>query len=405
MTKLKTVVVVGGSYTGTYVVDRLAPLVYKTHHIVLIEKSSHFQHVFAFPRVSVVPGFEQKAFVPYTNAFHQAPRDAVSVVHGVVENILPNCVVLTDGQVIEYEYLVIATGTGRPPLHLEWKAAGMEVKRTLQERIREAQEIVVVGGGAYGLRAYFPHIRKNKELTNKELAFDAKELYPHKNVTLVHSRSHLMPHFHPRLHTIVMTRARTLGVRILLGRRAKIPREGFPTDGPRYTVALTDGTFLPADVALACIGGVPLSSPMFALSPGCIHPRTQEILVQPTMQITDTRFPRVFAVGDVAATNAHKSSGSGHRQAAVAVQNIEQMIRGERPESVYLPGQRKIRLSLGLHSYVTFKNPEEDGGSPSIKFMELNDANHDAAEITQLFECRAQTVWERRALGVTDYYL
>jgi NADH dehydrogenase FAD-containing subunit len=112
------------------------------------------EHLFAFPRISVVPGFEQKAFVPYTNAFHAAPPYSTSVVQGIVEAVLPDRVMLADGESIPYEYLIMATGTGKQPLELTTKVRGMREKRALQDRMRKAQNIVVVGGGAYGVREY-----------------------------------------------------------------------------------------------------------------------------------------------------------------------------------------------------------------------------------------------------------
>ncbi|KAF7312593.1 FAD/NAD(P)-binding domain-containing protein [Mycena indigotica] len=125
------------------------------------------------------------------------------------------------------------------------------------------------------------------------------------------------------------------------------------------------------------------------------------------MQVADPRFPNIFAVGDVAATDAHKASGPGHRQAQVAADNIIGMIRGGRPEHIYLRETRRIHLSLGLQLYVTFENPREEGGEPSIKIIDFEDGEHDQdeAERTRLFECRVQNLWERRAPGVTDYYL
>ncbi|KAJ7928742.1 FAD/NAD-P-binding domain-containing protein [Mycena leptocephala] len=335
MTQLKTIVVVGGSFSGTYLVDNLAPLVYSTRHVVMIQNCSHIQHLFAFPRISVVPGFEQKAFVPYTNAFHAAPPYSTSVVQGIVEAVLPDRVMLADGESIPYEYLIMATGTGKQLLELTTKVRGMREKRALQDRMRKAQNIVVVGGGAYGV----------------QLAFDTKEFYPSKSVTLIHSREQLMPRFHPKLHSIVAARAARLGVDLILGQRVNIPPEGFPTSGPPYAVELADGRLIPADIALACLGGAPLSAPLLSLSPASIDPKSKEILVKPTLQITDPAFPHVFAIGDVAAARAHKASGPGHRQADVAVQNMVQMIAGGCPRAVYVPAAPHIRLSLGLVRY------------------------------------------------------
>ncbi|KAJ6532091.1 hypothetical protein B0H19DRAFT_1189951 [Mycena capillaripes] len=407
MTQLKTIVVVGGSFSATYLIDQLAPLVYRTHHIVMIESNSHIQHLFAFPRISVVPGFEHKAFIPYTNAFHAAPPYCTSTVQGVASSVLPDRVVLESGESIPYEYLIMATGTGKLPLEPTTKAEGVYEKRALQDRMREARDIVVVGGGAFGI----------------QLAFDTKELYPLKNVTLIHSGEHLMPRFHPKLHSIVAARAARIGIALILRQRVKIPRDGFPTSSPSFTVELADGRLVPADVAVshcppslllcwnisrlkvACIGATPLSAPLLALSPTSVNAKSREILVKPTMQIADSAWPCVFAVGDVAATGAHKAAGPGHRQADVAVQNIVRMIKGESASAEYVVVTPHIRLSLGLHSYVTFKNPKDTGGEPGVLFIDLEDGTHDEKEISGRYECRVLNVWEKRAPGVTDYYL
>ncbi|KAJ7707409.1 FAD/NAD-P-binding domain-containing protein [Mycena rosella] len=389
MTQLKTIVVVGGSFVGTYAVDQLAPEVYKTHQVVMIEKNSHIQHLFAFPRISVVPVWEQKAFIPFTNAFNAAPPHSTSVVRGVVEKVLPDRVLLAGGEAIPYEYLIMASGTGKLPMEGTTKAGGMGAKRAVQDRIREGRDVVIVGGGAYGI----------------QLAFDTKEFYPSKNVTLVHSREQLMPRFHPKLHAIVTERAKALGVNLILGQRARIPPGGFPTSGPRYTVELADGRRIPADVAVSCIGTTPLSAPILSLSRASVDPKLKFILVQPTMQIADPLFPRVFAVGDVAATSVHKAAGPGHRQADVAVRNIVRMIAGYPARTAYVPARPRIRLSLGLHSYVWFQDPEAEGQAPGVRFIDLEDGGHEEEEIERMYECRVKSVWQKRAPGVTDYYL
>ncbi|KAK6996965.1 FAD/NAD(P)-binding domain-containing protein [Favolaschia claudopus] len=387
MAVLKNIIVVGGSYCATYVIDDLAPRVHKTHHVIMIEKNSHMQHIFAFPRISTVPGFEHKAFIPFTNAYHETPPHSTSIVQGVVTSVLPDKVVLASGEEIPYEYLVMATGTGRPPLQLTTKAQSVHGFNLLQSRAKQAKDIVVVGGGAFGI----------------QLAFDAKQFYPSKNVTIVHSKTELLNRFHPKLHAIVRERGAAIGINFVLGQRAKIPPNGFPISGPSYFVELADGRRIPADVAICCMGAVPLSGPLLSLSPTSVEPRSGEIRVQPTLQIADPAFPRVFAVGDVAATGGNKAAAPGFAQAAVAVQNMVNMIEGRKERVEYTPDVPGIHLAIGLHSYVTFYNPKAPGQAPSFQFVELGDG--DSEEVRQWYECRCHMVWERRAPGVTDYYL
>ncbi|KAJ7140966.1 hypothetical protein C8R44DRAFT_931292 [Mycena epipterygia] len=353
----KNIIIVGGTFArrqslifghynlATYIIDDLAPKVHKTHHVIMIEKNSHMQHLFAFPRMSVVPGFEHKAFIPFTNAFHETPRHSTSIVKGVALRILPDKVVLARGG-----------------------------------------KTVIVGGGAFSI----------------QMAFDAKEFYPFKSVTLIHSRTQLLNRFHPKLHSIVAEHAAAVGVNLILGQRVNMPSGGFPISGPSYNVELADGGLVPADVAVACIGAVPLSAPLLSLSPSSVDPHSKFILVKPTLQIVDPAFPKVFSIGEVAATGGNKAAVPGYTQAGIATQNIVNMIAGSSERVEYVPAAPGIHLAVGLHSYVTFYNPSAPGEEPTVRFTELGDG--DSEEVRQWYECRCHLIWERRAPGVTDYY-
>jgi apoptosis-inducing factor 2 len=136
-------------------VDALAQATHTTHNIVLVERNSHFQHLFAFPRISVVPGFEQKAFIPYKNAFPDAPAGSTSIVQAAVKGITRDKLNLDNGQTLPYEYLVLATGIGlgAPGDFVSGdKAAGVKYFQKYQELVKNANHITVVGGGAYGVR-------------------------------------------------------------------------------------------------------------------------------------------------------------------------------------------------------------------------------------------------------------
>ncbi|KAF5337990.1 hypothetical protein D9758_014319 [Tetrapyrgos nigripes] len=326
------IVVIGGSFVGVKMVDLLAPRVHETHDIILIEKNSHFQNLYAFPRLHSVTGFEHKAFIPFTSRFFNnadenvasssktLPSSSTKVVRGEVTSILPNKVVLKDGQKIPYEYLVLATGTGRTGTIARDKKAGVMACQRHQKRVKNAKKIVVVGGGAFGV----------------QLVCDIKT-WPetkHKDVTLVHSHEHLMNRFHSGLHDIVMERFDELGVNTILGERVVVPRKGFPNHlGKEFDVQLSSGRSLKADLVILCTGPIPLSSPLRTLSPQSINPHTKYIRVKPTLQICSAtgavEFPNVFAIGDVADTGAHKAAKPGGVQAEVAARNIEKMIRAK----------------------------------------------------------------------------
>ncbi|KAJ7765027.1 FAD/NAD-P-binding domain-containing protein [Mycena maculata] len=401
-TAKKNIVVVGGSYVGIKFVDTIAPEVFETHNTVLVEKNSHFEHIFAFPRLGVA-GSTKKAFVPYTNAFHATPPNSTSVVHGVAAQILPDKVVLESGEAVPYEYLVMATGTGFLPVRGRTKAQGVALGNALQERVKESQNVVIVGGGAFGV----------------QMVTDAKEYYPSKNITLIHSRDQLMNRFHPKLHEIVLEKLKAIGINVILGQRVKIPSSHFPVSGPAYDVELADGRLIPADIAvcfssdftpcrvvtaitqISCIGATPLSSPIESLSPDLID-KSGFIRVKPTLQIQDERYGNVFAIGDVAGTGANKNARSGAGQAQVAATNIKSLIRGDTAKEEYVPTPLAIHMSIGLWSWILFRNPASPEDQPTFEFQNTEQFKG-TPEGDNRFEMNCVRHWALRAPGITDY--
>jgi NADH dehydrogenase FAD-containing subunit len=158
----KNIVVIGGSYVGANAVKELAQRMHATHRTLLIEKNTHFQHLFAFPRVAIVPGFERMAFIPYTRAYNDLPNGSAQVVRARATEVRPDSVVLDHGEPIPYDFLMLATGTKLAPpgtLHTADKASGMAYFQEHQQHVQRAQNIVVIGGGAVGVRASVsPHL-------------------------------------------------------------------------------------------------------------------------------------------------------------------------------------------------------------------------------------------------------
>ncbi|EEB94847.1 hypothetical protein MPER_06276, partial [Moniliophthora perniciosa FA553] len=256
------------------------------------------------------------------------PSSAAKVVHGVAKAIHPTYILLENGEQIQYDYLVLATGTGAGgPLTPVDKKAGISTYRNLQEKAARAQNIVVVGGGAYGV----------------QLATDTKTFGPtqDKHITIVHSRDRLMNRFGPGLHDIVMDRCKELGIDVVLNNRVVVPPTGFPEGQGSFDVQLSGGGSIKADLVYLCTGAVPLSAPLSSLSPDAIDPQTKFVKVKPTMQIggkSSIPYPNVFAIGDVADTGAHKAARPGVAQAQVVALNIEKLMRASGKQSAHANG-------------------------------------------------------------------
>lgn len=386
----KTVVVIGGSYVGTNLAESLAKAAAGRFRVLLVEKNSHFQHLFAFPRYALTTRVEtHKAFIPYQKsrlgqegAFIQAKALELSK-----DSIRLDREISFDGQrtnKIPYDALAITTGTKlSPPSTLPGseKLDGTAYLRKHAAQVEAGKQIVIIGGGAVGV----------------QMATDIKELFPEKSVTLIHSRSNVMSNFDPALHNIVVQRFQELGVKTVLGKgRVKLPQEGYPTDGREFQIEIQDGTQVTADFAIIATGQTPQSELLASLSPDCIDAQSF-IRVKDTLQIQDERFPNIFALGDIAATKAHKAARPALKQAEIVTKNIQDLLLGSKEDlaKYAVTDPAAIHLTLGIEKSVIFRNPRKDGseGSEEPVIMHKDDGK---------FDMGIDGVWARRGADISQ---
>jgi NADH dehydrogenase FAD-containing subunit len=179
----------------------------------MIEKNSHFHYLFAFPRFSVVSGYENQAFIPIDSIFRNAPKGIFRRVHDEVVKIKDDVVILASGDVIPYAYLVMATVTSQPQpakLLATGKAEACQELKSSQTAIHKAASIAVVGGGAVGI----------------EIVTDIKSKYPEKDVTWIHSRKKLLSQFGPELQDHVLKVTEKQQIKVILGERPQVLNDG-----------------------------------------------------------------------------------------------------------------------------------------------------------------------------------
>lgn len=391
----KNVVVVGGSYVGLNLAESLAKQSGNRFRVLLVEKNSHFQHLFAFPRYALTTKVDtHKAFIPYQKsrlglegAIIQAKALSLSK-----DEITLDREVELDGvktRTVPYAALAITTGTKlSPPSTLPGseKLDGTAYLRKHASQVEASKKIVIIGGGAVGV----------------QMATDIKQLFPEKEVTLVHSRDRVMSKFHPRLHGVVQERFEELGVKTVLGRgRVKVPQEGYPTDGSVFEAEVQDGTKVESDFAIISTGQTPQSEVLRTLAPECIN-ESGFIRVNDTLQIADEKFPNIFALGDIADTKAHKAARPALKQAEVVTANIQHLLSDSTSEQELkkyeVTDPAAIHLTLGIEKSVIFRNPRGDGGEGSEEpvIMHKDDGK---------FDMGIDGVWARRGADITQAML
>ena len=355
------VVIVGGSFAGITLAKRLVTILPTGYRVILIEKNSHFNYSFNFPRYSVLQGSEHAAFIPYHGIASGAPPGIFEHVHDRAIDITDTQVLLASGKPLDYKYLVIATGSSSPlPAKVEAtdKDAACAELRSVQERIKDAQKIAVIGAGAVGV----------------ELATDIKAFYPDKDVTIVHSRDRLLNKFGKKLHDYVFGVLEEMGIDVVLGARPRLELNG---GIGAQTMELKDGVTEKFDLVVCpssastlnitltltqipCTGQRPNSSIVASYRPDAISEGTGLIKVCPTLQVITAgkSSSQLFACGDVAEHGGPLMARASHYQSQVVANNILSLIKGRNTRlKNYVPQHEiegSLKLTLGKTRYVMF---------------------------------------------------
>jgi len=273
----------------------------------------------------------------YLVAYRRFRRlDRVRTLHGRIASVdLDGAEVRVEradgGTAVErYDVLVIATGASNG----FWRHDRLEDLRAIDAdlaavaaRIDAASTIAVVGGGATGVSVADNLARRGG-----------------RDVHLFHSGDQPLPGYHPKVRQWITEKLRHDGVLVHPGHRAAIP-EGFA--GDRLTndpVAWSTGQPpFEADLTLWAVGG---ARPHSTFLPAEVLDDDGFVRVDEHLRVPG--HPNVFAVGDVAASDPHRSSARnwGYR---VVVANVRALVRGrDRRLRRYRAPQYRWGSILGL---------------------------------------------------------
>ncbi|KAG8933852.1 hypothetical protein FRC02_011087 [Tulasnella sp. 418] len=310
----RTVAVLGASYGGVRAAQILAAGLSKKWKVILIDRNDHANHLYVFPRMVVLPGHDEKAFIPYTGCFSpfHVPGSGTPLpppITADTEFIHANIVSLSQDSVVYepitrdpetpkslvslgFDYVVYALGAQVPSPANVWshegeshgrdrgtgvisirgtKAEGIEWFQKSQDRIKEAKSVLVVGAGAMGI----------------QFASDIKDVYPDKRVTLIHSRNYVMPIYKKELRDIILNSLKKLGVEVILGERIDLKTAyniQYNDKGERIVRTL-NGRELDAELVLLCTGQKPNTDLLGSFAAEAIHPIHKTASVLRTLQI------------------------------------------------------------------------------------------------------------------------
>ncbi|RFU80885.1 apoptosis-inducing factor 2 [Trichoderma arundinaceum] len=287
---MKHIVIVGGSFGGVRTAHRFlkqaAKVPASSFKVTLISRDSHFYWNIAAPR-GLLPGqiSDEQLFQPIAPGFAHYQK-------GQVEFLLASAtgididgkkleIVSHDGKVstIEYNYLVLATGS-RTRADTPFKSMGSteatkEALHELQEQINNAENIVIIGGGATGIE------------TAGEIAFEYGQ---DKKVALISSGRTILEGRPAKVSQTAEKLLEALNVDLRLNAKIKDIKQ---LPNGTQELNFSNGKKLVADLVIPTYGVLPNSSfipSQFLNADGFIQ-------VDETLQVIGAK--DVFAIGDV----------------------------------------------------------------------------------------------------------
>ncbi|KAG9410416.1 Apoptosis-inducing factor 2 [Aphanomyces cochlioides] len=349
MSSPKQIVIIGGGYVGIQFAQELAKqLPASQAKITVIEKNEFTFHAIGVPRAYVDPSYVSKLFIPLNNAL---PASHSTWVHGIADTIQPRRVLvrrIVDNRIddfvssIPYDYLVLAMGSSYTfPIKLPAETfSRRNVENAIVDTancIKAATSVLVIGGGPVGI----------------EVAGQIAAAYPQTSVTIVEKNTSLVRNagVSKKFRAKLMKKLYDLNVEVLLGQ--SIPKSLVENGFGCKTLTTNRGTMIESDVRLVCTGMQPNSHLVKKFDPTLVN-SSGAVKVTASMQLDDSRFPNVFAIGDVSDHPSPKLAYTGILQGIHLAKQLATIIKkGTGTVAPFASsGPDVIFIPLGPHSGV-----------------------------------------------------
>jgi pyruvate/2-oxoglutarate dehydrogenase complex dihydrolipoamide dehydrogenase (E3) component len=304
---MKRVLIIGGGYAGAALARNLD----SAAEVVLIEARETFFHNVASIRALVDPTLLGAIAIPYDRLVKRG-----TIVHGRAKTVTERTVVLSNGDIVEGDIVVVATGS-RYASPFKPQADSVDAliadSRATHDQLRQAKSIAIVGAGAVGT----------------ELAGEIATGMRGKEITLISSTPTLFPGYPANLGRKLAAQLNAMGITLRLGASARALQHADPPSAGR--LEMTSGDPIDADLIFPVIGATPISD-LWASMPGvALDPlgrASVDAWLRPTASST------LFALGDTAAAGDAMTIVAITRQEPWLAKTIKALLSGTVLESL-----------------------------------------------------------------------
>lgn len=304
---MKRVVIVGGGYAGTALARALDPVA----EVVLVEPRDRFFHNVAAIRAVAEPALLDQIALPYDRLLKKG-----AVVCGRAEKLTDRTVKLSNGDVVEGDIMIVATGSqyARPFKPQDESVASLiAASRADHGQLRQAKSIAIVGAGAVGT----------------ELAGEIAAAMPGKKITLISSTPTLFPAYPDGLGRKLAAQLKAMGVTLRLGASARALKQ---TNAPfAGRLDMTAGDPIEADLIFPVIGARPVIDVLRPI-PGVTLDPIGRVKVDAWLRPTESS--TLFALGDAAAAGDAMTIVAITRQEPWLAKTIKALLDGKKLESL-----------------------------------------------------------------------
>jgi NADH dehydrogenase FAD-containing subunit len=295
-------------------------------NVTLVDPKDAFVHNVAAWRALVEPEWLDRIFLPYERLLQRG-----RFVHARATEVEAGRVVLDSGEVLEPDYLVLATGSSYPfPAksdELDSRAARahyLEAHAVLEQ----AERVLVVGAGPSGL----------------ELAGEIKASFPDVHVTIADEADDVLSGpYDQALRDELRRQLGELGIELRLGSPLRALPSAAPATLAPISVTTEAGEELRADVWYRCFG-VSLNTGYLRGALAAARDARGYVRVDPQLRVAGAE--RVFAIGDISDADRDMAGFAG-AQAAIVGASIRSLITGEGEPGSYTAFPPVILVPLG----------------------------------------------------------